>query len=168
MRGPRITAFVALLLMTVCVAAGMAHVMAMPNKMAMGQSYYFVAQQVYRGWNTVGIAVLAALLTCALLAFQTRSTPVASGLAIGAVLCLLLSLIVFFVQTQPANAATLDWTHVPEDWQKWRNQWEWSHLIDTCLYLGAFVLVAFAMVTTGPEEPGGPLTSVPSPQGRTA
>lgn len=36
-----------------------AHVAALPNKMAMAQAAYFVAQQIYAGWALFGIVLLA-------------------------------------------------------------------------------------------------------------
>jgi hypothetical protein len=38
-----------------------AHLAALPNKMAMAQAAYFVAQQIYAGWALFGIVVFGAL-----------------------------------------------------------------------------------------------------------
>jgi hypothetical protein len=38
-----------------------AHLAALPNKMAMAQAAYFVAQQIYAGWALFGIVLFGAL-----------------------------------------------------------------------------------------------------------
>ena len=40
-----------------------AHLAALPNKMAMAQPAYFVAQQIYAGWTLFGIIPFGALVT---------------------------------------------------------------------------------------------------------
>ena len=39
-----------------------AHLAALPNKMAMAQAAYFVAQQIYAGWALFGIILSGALV----------------------------------------------------------------------------------------------------------
>ena len=38
-----------------------AHLAALPNKMAMAQAAYFIAQQIYAGWALFGIVLFGAL-----------------------------------------------------------------------------------------------------------
>lgn len=49
-----------------------------------------------------------------------------------------LDLAIFFVWTQPANAATANWTTRPEDWLDLRRQWEYSHAINAGIMFVAF------------------------------
>jgi len=47
---------------------------------------------------------------------------------LAALLCLVGAQAVFWIFTFPANAATSNWTLVPEEWESLRRRWEYSHL----------------------------------------
>jgi len=47
-----------------------AHLAALPNKMAMAQPAYFVAQQIYAGWALFGIVPFAALVCVVIAALR--------------------------------------------------------------------------------------------------
>ena len=115
-----------LLTATGLVPAG-AHLMAMPNKLGLAAEAYLVVQAIYRGWWIGGLFWAAALLANAGLgAVQRRHGEDWRPAAASAVL-VALAFAVFLIFTQPANAATANWTHLPPDWQALRLRWEWSH-----------------------------------------
>jgi ABC-type cobalamin transport system permease subunit len=138
--------FLSLLLVVISLSAGLAHLFALPNKIAMSREEYLVAQQIYRGWALLGIATVGALLSTLLLAMLLRRQRQPCYLPLGAALCVVASLLVFFVFTYPANQATLNWTQLPAHWQALRRQWEFSHATGAGLYLIAFVLLTRSLL----------------------
>ena len=51
----RLIQFLAIMLTALALVPSGAHLAALPNKMAMAQAAYFVAQQIYAGWALFGI-----------------------------------------------------------------------------------------------------------------
>jgi hypothetical protein len=49
--------FVALVLTALALVPGGAHLFALPNKIHLSESSYFVAQTIYRGWALLGRCV---------------------------------------------------------------------------------------------------------------
>ena len=58
----RLVQFLAIMLTALALVPSGAHLAALPNKMAMAQSAYFVAQQIYAGWALFGIVLFGALV----------------------------------------------------------------------------------------------------------
>ena len=57
----RLIQFLAIILTALALVPSGAHLAALPNKMAMAQAAYFVAQQIYAGWALFGIVLFGAL-----------------------------------------------------------------------------------------------------------
>lgn len=129
--------FVAILLTAVSMSAGWAHLLALPNKMALSHDDYLTVQQIYRGWALLGFAVVGALVSTMALAVVQRQRGLRFGHSVVAALCIALSLVVFFSVTFPANQLTQDWAALPPNWQTLRERWEYSHAVGALLYLGA-------------------------------
>jgi hypothetical protein len=89
----------------VALVPGGAHIATLPNKMTMAQAPYFIAQQIYAGWDLFGIVLLGALGT--VLALRL-SRPF--GYALAAFLFIAANLAIFFGWTFPTNQATSNWT----------------------------------------------------------
>lgn len=53
--------FLSLLLAAVALGAGLAHLLALPNKIHLSREDYLVVPQVYRGWALLGIVDIGAL-----------------------------------------------------------------------------------------------------------
>ena len=138
--------FLALLATGCYLAAGMAHLAALPNKIGIPADAYLTVQQIYRGWAAFGFLLFAALVTIfALVILDWRkSRPFALELA--ALLLLAASLGVFFTWTEPANVATKHWTMLPENWEQVRASWEYSHAAAACLVLLAFSTLVLASI----------------------
>jgi hypothetical protein len=58
----RLIQFLAILLTALVLVPSGAHLAALPNKMAMAQAAYFVAQQIYAGWALFGTVLFGALV----------------------------------------------------------------------------------------------------------
>lgn len=142
----RAVQLVAILCVAISMAAGWAHLLEMPNKMALSRQDYLTVQQIYRGWAFLGIVVMGALVSTALLTWLQRGEGAPFRLSLLATVCVALSLIVFFSFTFPANRATDNWTVLPEGWEALRRQWEYSHATGAILYLVALLSLVFALM----------------------
>lgn len=72
-------------------------------------------------------------------------------LSIGAFLLIAATQFIFWTFTYPANAATNNWTVIPDNFEGWRQQWEYSHAINALLTFLAFVLLALSILETRRE-----------------
>ena len=138
--------FVAMLLTAVAMAAGWAHLLALPNKMSLSHDDYLTVQQIYRGWAFLGFIVVGALVATAMLTVLQRGAGASFYLVLAAALCIALSLAVFFLFTFPANKATQDWTVLPQQWQALRQHWEYSHATGAVLYFVALALLTLSIL----------------------
>lgn len=145
-------AFLALLLTAIALVPGGAHLASLPNKMRMERDAYFVAQQVYAGWQLFGVPLIGAVLANLGLAIVLRGARPARTLAFAAALTLAASLAVFFAWTFPANQATANWTTIPANWEALRRQWELAHAAGALLTLLAFVCAALAVLSAAPPR----------------
>lgn len=137
-------------LVALSMAGGFAHLYALPNKIDLPVDEYFIAQQVYRGWALIGIAIFAALLSTTAVAVLVRRHRAELVLTLTAIVCIVLSLGVFFTFTFPANQATENWTMQPDDWETLRRQWEYSHAVGALLYLAALIALTLSLIV-GPR-----------------
>jgi hypothetical protein len=152
MPGSRALAFLAVLLTALALVPAGAHLLALPNKLAMGREAYLAAQGAYAGWAMAGAFPIGAILACLGLALR-QAPPASPWPALLAALLLAAGLAVFFHWTLPANQATANWTRLPEDWETLRAQWEWSHAANavlTFLALCAAIGAALSPRVAGP------------------
>ena len=111
----------------------------------MAQEAYFIAQQIYAGWALFGIVLfgaLAANLAHAIMRRLGRSF----GYALASSLLIAANLAIFFVWTFPTNQATNNWTVVPNNGDKLRIQWEYSHAACAVVTFAALVCVVIAVL----------------------
>ena len=122
----KVLQFVAIVLTALALVPGGAHVFALPNKIHLSESNYFIAQSIYRGWAFLGIVLIGAVLANLALAVLIREQRGPLIFTLASLVCLLATLAIFFAFTFPANQATNNWTQVPENWEQLRWQWEIS------------------------------------------
>lgn len=144
--GLKIARFLSLLFAALVLAPAMAHLLELPNKIGLSREEYLVVQQIYNGWQLLGIVVYGALLSTLALAILVRRQPKAFGLTLAAFLCLLAAHALFWIYTFPANRETLYWTVLPENWMVLREQWEYSHAAGAVLNLAAFILLVLSVL----------------------
>jgi hypothetical protein len=123
-----------------------AHALELPNKIGMGAQDYFVAQQLYRGWNRLGYvlaAELVGMLAVIVLYRKDRRVLPPAALALAA---LVAAQAIFWIWTFPANQATGNWTVQPENWEALRAQWEYSHLAGAGFQLLALAALIVAVL----------------------
>ena len=136
-----------LLFAALALAPTMAHLLELPNKINLPREEYLVVQQIYRGWALLGFVVGGALLSTLALTFLVRRSPRSFAFSLTAFLCIVGTQIVFWSITYPANAATQNWTMLPENWQVLRRQWEYSHAASAVLNLAALIALIASVLT---------------------
>ncbi len=122
--------FLAILATLLSLAPGLAHLFEMPRKLRLTRDEYFLVQQVYKGWDLFGIAILLQLAALVMLAVRSARDYYIFRPVIAALLCLVAAQALFWLFTFPANTATHNWTRMPagDDWEQLRRQWEYSHM----------------------------------------
>ena len=138
--------FICLLSTALALVPSAAHVMELPNKIKMPKAEYLVAQQLYRGWQFVGLVVVVALLSTVALTVALYGQPKPFAAALVACLCVAGTQAVFWIFTFPVNRATTNWSVLPENWVPLRQRWEYSHAASAALNLVAFVAVVLAVL----------------------
>nr|WP_294529803.1 hypothetical protein [uncultured Rhodopila sp.] len=129
----RINQFVAIIITALTLIPGGAHVLELPNKMALGREQYFVVQSIYQGWAWLGVILILGIAANAVLAIRMRRQTGPMLCAAASTALIFMTLAIFFTWTFPANQATANWMAVPEDWQSLRVQWEYSHAVNAAL-----------------------------------
>jgi hypothetical protein len=142
----RITQFLAIILTALALVPSGAHLTALPNKIAMAQADYLVAQQIYAGWALFGIVLFGALRASLAHVIVLRKLGQSSGYALASFLFMAAGLVIFFVSTLPTNRATNNWTVVNKNWNELRSQWEYSHAANAIVTFAALVCVVVAVV----------------------
>lgn len=137
--------FLAIVLTALALVPGGAHLFALPNKIHLTESNYFIVQNIYRGWALFGIALFGAFFANLALAWSVRGQR-AFVFVLICLGCLVANLVIFFAFTFPANQATGNWTEVPADWQQLRWQWEVSHAVNAMLAFVGFCSLAISLL----------------------
>jgi hypothetical protein len=129
--GLKIVLNLSLLCTTVDFGALFAHVLELPNKLALsGPLWLAVQQNLYRGWGPVlGPFEVAAVGFTWTLVVMLRGRDAAFNRALTAAVCLSLLLAAFLLVVRPVNQAFAAWTPqtLPVDWPRYRLQWELGH-----------------------------------------
>ncbi|MEP0706979.1 MAG: DUF1772 domain-containing protein [Parvibaculum sp.] len=138
--------FIALVLAALALIPAGAHFFELPNKMALDGRAYLTVQQIYAGWSLFGIALIGSLAANLALAVAVRRERIACVFATAAFASMLTVLLLFFAFVYPMNAATENWTVMPENWEALRMQWEYGHAVNAVLTFVAFVCVSLSVV----------------------
>lgn len=145
-RSVNIAFFVALLASALVLGPAFAHLFELPNKIGLPRDEYFVVQKAYRGWSQFGWLLLVQVASLATAAYLARMAPRTLTLVLLALVSVIAAQVVFWLFTYPANVATVNWTLPPDDWEKLRRQWEYSHAAGAMLQLLAFCLLVLAVL----------------------
>ena len=146
--GLAIFRFLAVVVTGLALIGPAAHLFSLANKIDLAKDQYFIAQQVYSGWWKVGLLLPAAVVCNTVLAVLARNDRAAMILAAFAAGLVLVELIIFAIWTQPANAATNNWTTQPDNWAALRTQWEYSHAVNAGIMFVAFCAATLAALRT--------------------
>ena len=129
-----------------------AHLFELPGKMALPPAEYMIVQRIYSGWALFGGVIFAALLLTLVHAVWHRRDRATLGLSLMAFGCLLATQVVFWWFTYPMNVASSNWTRMPDQFERVRWQWEYSHAAGAVLTFLALLVIAAAVARS---RPGG-------------
>ena len=136
----------ALFLTMLTATPGLAHLLELPNKIGLPRDAYFTVQGIYAGWAWLGVMIFSAIAANLALAWQLwRHNRRSALFAIVSAGLIAASLLIFFNYTFPANQATLNWTTIPEDWERLRTAWEYSHAVNALINTAAFLATSVAV-----------------------
>jgi hypothetical protein len=138
--------FLAVIITGLSLIAPAAHAFELLNKIGLPKEEYFIVQQIYSGWWIVGLLLPLAFLDNVGNAITLRDNRTSMMVSIAAAALIALNLIIFMLFTQPANAATQNWTVQPENWEALRLQWEYSHAVNAAVNFLAFCCAVFASI----------------------
>jgi hypothetical protein len=144
--------FLAIIFTALALVPAGAHLAELANKINLPQADYFIVQGIYRGWALFGIAVVGAIVFNLLLAFVLWRQRPAFWFALAGFVLVAITLVIFFIWTQPANLATEFWTSAPENWEALRRQWEYTHATSAVLTFIALCSVVLATLLTLPPS----------------
>lgn len=136
--------FLAVIITGLSLIAPAAHAFELLNKIGLPKNEYFIVQQIYSGWWMLGLLLPLAFLANVGNAISLKDDKTAMMLSIAAAALIALNLIIFIFFTQPANAATQNWTLQPENWEVLRVQWEYSHAVNAAMNFLAFCCAVLA------------------------
>jgi hypothetical protein len=137
--------FLAIVLTALALVPLGAHLFALPNKVNLTESNYFIVQNIYRGWALFGLVLFGAVFANLAFAWASRGQR-AFVFVLVCLCCLVANLVIFFAFTFPANEATNNWTQVPPDWQQLRWQWEVSHAVNAVIAFVGFCSLAISVL----------------------
>jgi hypothetical protein len=120
--------FIALLATALALGGALAHAFEFPNKIGMSRGDYFIVQRAYDGWNRLAYLLIVELAGMLAVIWLYRAEPRVSWLVLAALVCLVAAQVSFWFWTFPANQATSNWTTQPDNWERLRREWEYSHL----------------------------------------
>jgi len=138
--------FVAMVLNALALVPGGAHLFALPNKIHLSETDYFITQSVYSGWALFGIVLIGAILASLALAVRIRDQRAPFIFTVINLFCLLATLAIFFVFTYPANQATNNWIAISDNWQQLRWQWEVSHAVNAVITFIGFCSLTISVL----------------------
>lgn len=138
--------FCALFFTALTLAPALAHVFELPHKISLPAQEYLIVQQIYRGWDLLGLPVLLALASNAALTVLLARRREPFALPLTATSAIVASQVIFWVFTYPVNRATENWTTLPQQWMQLRARWEFSHAVGAACDLVAFVVLIVALL----------------------
>ncbi|MGE0700917.1 MAG: hypothetical protein AB7O57_17605, partial [Hyphomicrobiaceae bacterium] len=109
--------FLAIMSTAVALGGALAHLLELPGKIALDRERYFIVQRIYDGWWQLAYVLGLQFVTMLAALVMARDRPRVRSLVVAAILGLVAAQAVFWIWTQPANAATANWTVQPENWE---------------------------------------------------
>jgi uncharacterized membrane protein len=136
----------------------MAHLFELPQRMQFDQQLWVkvtVFANVYRLFGSVGaLFEVGAILSAILLAFLVRRRGASFYWTLGGTVLLVLALVSWIVFVAPMNAEFAKWltNPVPQNWTRYRNQWEYAHAINAVIKIIGFSLLLLSVLVETPKQ----------------
>ena len=163
----RIWRFATLVLTALLAGMTFCHVLEMSPKLQYSASMYLTLHRtlyVAFGPPNIGVFVeMGAILSSAVLVLLVRRRPGFWPTLLGAG-CLVIGLLIYFAQVEPANAALkmMAVEAPPENWTRWRDQWEYGHLLHFLMDLLGFSALTWSVLLPVRTEVDRPSRRLPT------
>jgi hypothetical protein len=147
--------FLTIMLGALSLSLNVAHLLELPQRMKFDRDLWVrvtVVEEVYRLFGSVGaVFEIGAIVAACALAFVVRGRGAASRLALGGAACLALAFGSWLTFVAPANAEFARWLTgpIPPDWARWRDQWEYTHAINTAIKAAGLSLLVLSALVEG-------------------
>lgn len=141
--------FIALLATALALGGALAHALELPNKIGMSREEYFIVQRAYDGWNRLAYLLILELAGMLSVIWLYRAEPRVFWLVLVALACFFAAQVSFWNWTFPANQATSNWTTQPDNWERLRREWEYSHLAGALFQTFAMAALIIAVLRRG-------------------
>jgi hypothetical protein len=140
-----------LVLAVLALLGPIAHVLELPNKLALkGALWLAIQQHLYRGWGPFlgAPAEIGAMATSLALVLLRRGQGPGERLRLVAAASYAGMIAVFFIFNAPVNAALRAWSPatLPGDWTSYRLRWETGHALAALLAVLGLVCVVRACI----------------------
>ncbi len=147
--------FVTIMLTSFSLSLSMAHLLEFPQRMQFDRQLWVevtVFENVYRFFGLFGaVFEVGAILTSIVLVFLVRKRGSTFYWTLGGTILLILALLSWLLFVAPMNAEFATWVKnpVPQDWIRYRDQWEYAHAINAVIkIIGLSLLVISVLVKT--------------------
>jgi hypothetical protein len=145
--------FSALLLAALAMGMHLAHILELPPKLQFDITLYLPVQtNLYKLFGTIGpVLEIGALIAVSILAYRLRGHgPVFTRTALSAGM-IVLALITWALVVLPANGHINQWQVdvFPDDWTRWRDQWQFGQAGIFVLHLIGFSSLLLSVI---PED----------------
>jgi hypothetical protein len=150
--------FITIMLTAFSLSLSMAHLFELPQRMQFDQQLWVkvtVFANVYRLFGSVGaLFEVGAILSAILLAFLVRRRGASFYWTLGGTVLLVLALVSWIVFVAPMNAEFAKWltNPVPQNWTRYRNQWEYAHAINAVIKIIGFSLLLLSVLVETPKQ----------------
>ncbi|HOY17613.1 MAG TPA: DUF1772 domain-containing protein [Haliscomenobacter sp.] len=138
--------FIAMLFTAITLSALMTHLLELRVKINLSKDSYQTVQAIYSGWQWLGIFEIGAILLTLIWVMIDRKASNIYPLLLSALVCFIISIVIFFTYTFPTNQATDNWTNLPGNWDELRKTWEYSHAIRAILSLAGFSILVISLL----------------------
>jgi hypothetical protein len=150
-----------IVIVSVAMAASLAHALELPGKMRLAKDEYFAVQRIYYpGFTYAGLSEPASILATLILSLLTPR-GIAFWLTLAALIGFICMQVVFWLFVQPVNKVWLRGESLSRvglrffslgksqnqsatNWTALRNQWEYSHLARAALAMASFIALLVA------------------------
>jgi hypothetical protein len=157
-----------LLLVAMAMSFALAHAAELPGKRRLDRDTYLAMQTVYHpGFTVGGVSEPASIVCVAVLLLFTPPDSAAFGWTCAALVAMIGMQVVYWLVTHPINRFWLKGQRLPTasasffgvgggasaaeydpaDWVKFRDRWEYSHVLRACLATFGLVSLAIAVTT---------------------
>ena len=137
--------FLTIICVVITLSALLTHLLELPGKVKLSQEDYQTVQRIYSGWAWLGIFEIGAILLTLIWTVNARKKKSTFLFLICGLICFVISIVIFFVFTFPANTATANWTELTQNWRLLRTQWEYSHAARAVLNFSGFCSLLLAL-----------------------